>query len=90
MDVDALNLSGKAETQMPTPSSKPKLPTMAGRQVLLNIAAGKGSAFGVRGMSAYGGLHSTMVALRRSGLVVGIEELTDSGREMVARLKSKQ
>lgn len=63
-----------------------KLPSMAGRRVLLNLAAGRGSAHGLYGMSAHGGHSGTMVALRRRGLIDTSDQLTGAGNDMVARL----
>jgi hypothetical protein len=72
---------------MATTATKPKLPSPAGRTALLNIAAGRGSTYGLRGMSSFGGHHGTMGALMRAGLVTRTEELTEAGRAMVLRLR---
>ena len=67
-------------------SKKRKLPTQAQRRALLNIAAGRGSAFDVHGRSAHGGHSLTMTSLRRAGLVAHDETLTPAGLEVVASL----
>lgn len=66
--------------------SPAKLPSMAGRKALLNIAAGRGALWGVRGMSAHGGHRGTMAALRCHGFVTWDDQLTDAGKAMVKRL----
>lgn len=68
--------------------SKP--PSPAGRRVLLNILAGRDSAFGLSGRSAFGGLFRTMLALRNAGLVTKSPDecLTPLGREVAAQLSS--
>lgn len=67
---------------------KRKLPTQAQRRALLNIDAGRGSAFGLHGMSAHGGHSLTMTSLRRAGWVAHDETLTPAGLEVVASLKT--
>lgn len=64
-----------------------KLPSEAGRRALLNIAAGRDASFGLVGMSAHGGLRSTVLALRRAGHVDGKEKLTEAGVAMVERIQ---
>lgn len=66
-----------------------KLPSMAGRRALLNIAAGRSGGSGLSGMSQMGGLIGTMVALRRHGWITPDGELTDAGKTMVERLTGK-
>lgn len=63
-----------------------KLPSMAGRKVLLNIAAGQNGSAGLRSMAAHGGHAGTMVALRRRGLIDGKQALTAAGQQMLERL----
>lgn len=69
---------------------KRKLPTQAQRRALLNIAAGRGSSFGLHGMSAHGGHSLTMISLRRAGWVAHDETLTPAGLEIVAALTTAQ
>ena len=65
-----------------------KLPSPAGQRALLNIASGRGSAWGLRSMSEHGGLFGTMAALRRAGLLGRDENITPAGFEMLRRLKT--
>lgn len=69
---------------------KPKLPTLAGQRVLLNMATGRSSDYGISGRSAYGGHSGTMVSLRRAGLVALDGQLTEDGRAMAVLLAENQ
>lgn len=66
---------------------KRKLPSQAQRRALLNIAAGRASAHGLRGSSAHGGHMLTMTSLRRAGWVDSTDALTEAGTAVVAALK---
>jgi hypothetical protein len=59
-----------------------KLPSQAGRQVLLNLDGRRSAGYGL----CYGGHSGTMASLRRNGLVDHQNQLTESGRKMVLRL----
>ena len=59
----------------------------AGRRALLNIAAGRNSWHGLKGRAAMGGHKSTLMALRRAGLVTLGSQLTDAGRKAIAAAK---
>ncbi len=74
---------------MDTPKKR-KLPTQAQRRALLNIAAGRGSSYGLHGRSSHGGHSLTMTSLRRAGLVAHDETLTPAGLEVVASLTTLQ
>lgn len=65
------------------PSLRPMSPLMV--QVLKDIAAGRGAYHGCSGRSEHGGRHGTIVALARRGYITGSCELTDAGREQVAK-----
>lgn len=59
-----------------------KLPSQAGRKVLLNLHGGRNSAHGLQA----GGLVATLTSLRRRGLIDHRYTLTEAGRAMVRRL----
>lgn len=85
------DLPGASPVDQPVGRPVPKrakLPSPAGQRALLNIASGRGSTWSLRSMSDHGGHKSTMLALRRAGLVLFDETLTPAGLEMVARLKT--
>lgn len=69
--------------------SSQRLPSMAGRRALLNIARFKASDAHLSGRSQAGGHSGTMLALRRAGLITLEEELTPEGVAMVERLAGK-
>jgi hypothetical protein len=63
-----------------------KLPSLAGRKALINIAAGRSSSRGLSGRSEFGGHLGTMHALKKRGLVTWDDQLTESGKAMVERI----
>lgn len=65
------------------PMARPMSPLMA--QVLKDIAAGRGAFHGCSGRSEHGGRHGTIVALAKRGFITGNNELTDAGREQIAK-----
>ena len=63
-------------------------PTM--RAVLTNLAAGKPASHGMPGGRSFaGGFGAVMLGLRRRGLISGLDQLTDKGREVAALLKDE-
>jgi hypothetical protein len=62
-------------------------PTPAQRKALENLAAGRGSDYGLRGASAHGGHSSVMASLRRRDWVEWVpdkgDRITKEGREVV-------
>lgn len=64
-------------------SRKPRVSTRM-REVLAHAAAGRPLDYGCRGMSAYGGLSSTITALRRLGFLDLNDQITDAGRGFVS------
>lgn len=65
------------------PTHRPMSPLM--EQVLKDISAGRGAFHGCSGRSEYGGRHGTIAALAKRGYIRGNGELTDAGREQVAK-----
>ena len=63
---------------------------VAGYRALLNIAAGRDSWYGLKGRAAMGGHKSTLMALRRAGLVTLGGQLTDAGRKVIAAAKKSK
>jgi len=64
--------------------------TLAQRKVLRHLLAGRPANTGLSGMSEYGGLHTTLCALRRRGFLTLDNELTASGRDKAAELAKSQ
>lgn len=62
----------------------------AGYRVLLNLTAGRDSAHGLQGRAVMGGHRSTLMALRRTGLITLGGQLTEAGRVVIARAKKRK
>jgi hypothetical protein len=60
--------------------------TAAGRLALINIFAGRGAWHGISELSTHSGYGSTLLALRRAGLVGLDEALTPEGLAMAEHL----
>jgi hypothetical protein len=64
--------------------------SVAGYRALLNLAAGRDSAHGLQGRAVMGGHKSTLMALRRAGLITLGGQLTEAGRAVVAQAKKRK
>jgi len=62
----------------------------AGIRALLNLAAGRDSAHGLQGRAAMGGHKSTLMALRRAGLITLGGQLTEAGHEVIVGAKKRK
>lgn len=62
----------------------------AGYRALRNIAAGRDSWHGLQGRAVMGGHTSTLMALRRAGLVTLGGQLTEAGRTALAAAKPRK
>jgi hypothetical protein len=62
----------------------------AGYCALLNLAAGRDSADGLQGRAVMGGRKSTLMALRRAGIIMLGGQLTEDGRKVVAGAKKRK
>lgn len=63
--------------------------SQAGMRALLNLAAGRDSAHGLKGRAVMGGHKSTLMALRRAGLITLGGQLTDAGCTVIAAVKNR-
>jgi hypothetical protein len=62
----------------------------AGYRALLNLVAGRDSAHGLQGRAVMGGHKSTLMALRRAGLITLGGQLTEAGRKIIAGEKRRK
>jgi hypothetical protein len=55
-----------------------------------NLAAGRESGHGLQGRAVMGGHKSTLMTLRRAGLITLRGQLTEAGRKVIAGAKQRQ
>mgnify|MGYP003409751913 CR=1 FL=1 len=60
------------------------------KQVMLDIAAGRGGYHGCNGRSEYGGRNGTLTGLAQRGLIDHRYELTEAGHEWIAKDEAKK